>query len=174
MDAPGEIPGRVDGDIRIVAVDLHTEMCGSVRHQGPDRTQTDDTQLLTADLTSGEFFFLLLRHFADVFQILIALHPLDAPNDITGGQQHTGEHQLLYAICVGAGCVEDHDPFFRAFIQGDVVDTCPGPCDRRNGLGDLHLQHIGAAHQNSLCTLQLVRFLIIFTEQLQTPLRNGV
>ena len=52
----GQVPGGINGDVGIVAVDLHAQLNGAVGHPGTDGTQTDDTQRLALDLVAHELF----------------------------------------------------------------------------------------------------------------------
>jgi hypothetical protein len=73
--------------------------------------------------------------------------------DVTGGDEHGGDDQLLHGVGVGAGGVEHHDTVFRAAVNGDVVGAGSGPGDGPQGGGELIFVHGGGAHQDAVLIL---------------------
>ena len=148
-DHGGEVPGGIDGQVRVKAVDLHAQGDGRVGHQHADGAQADDAQGLAHQLVAGEGLLGLLGGLGDVLVLRVLLHPADAAGNIPGGQQHAAEHQLLDGVGVGAGGVEDDDAFLRAAVQRDVVDAGAGAGDGPEPGGEGHFLHVRGADQHA-------------------------
>ena len=127
FDAAVQVPGRVYGNIGVIAVDFHAQVDGRVGHTDADGAQADDAQLLAPDLGTRELFLLLFRHFGDIGILPVGPDPVHAFHNVTGSQQHAREDQLLDAVGVGAGRIEDDNTFLGASVQGDVVDARARP-----------------------------------------------
>ena len=125
----GQHPCGVDGDKRVVAVNFHSEGCGSVRYLTADGTETDDSELFALDLVSGKGLFALLHLLADVLFACMFSAPLDTADNIPGGQEQACKHKFLYTVLVRARCVEYNDTFLRALIKRDIVDSGSGSGD---------------------------------------------
>ena len=100
-----------------------------VCYQHADGAKPDHAELLALKLCPGKCFFLLLRDLSDIAILFILLHPVDAADDIPGSQKHPGDHQLFYTVCICPRSIEHYDPFLRAAIKRNVVDTCSCACD---------------------------------------------
>ena len=161
---PAQAPGRIHGQIRVVAVHIHVQRHSRVGHLYADCPKSDDPQLLALDFGTGEILLGLLRGFGDVGVLSGSLHPLDAAYHVTGRQQHSGYHQLFYAVGVGAGRIEHHHAVLRAFVQGDIVDAGSGPGHREKPPWKLHLMHGRAAHQDALRRFRFFCDLILTAE----------
>ena len=150
LHIPVQHPGGVHRYVGVVAVDFHTQGSGRVGHLGSDGAQADNAQLLTLDLTAREGFLALLSGLGNVLVVRVAPAPLDAPDQIPGGDQHAGQHHFLHAVGICPGGVEHHDALLGAGVQGNVVDSGSGSGHGQQTLRQLHLMHVGAAHQNAL------------------------
>ena len=80
----------------------------------------------------------------------------------------------LDAVRVGAGRVEHDDPLLSAALKGNVVDagTCAG--DSQQVVGELHIVHGCAAHQDAVGILDVAHLLIFGGEVLETDGGNVV
>ena len=174
LHVPAEVPGRVHGHVRIIAVDLHAQMLRRVGHLHADGSQADDAELLSLHLGSREILFDLLGFLSHLGIGAVFLHPVDAVHDVPGGQQHGGDHDLLYAVGVCARRVEDHDSLFRAFVQGDVVRARSGPGHRQKFLRQLHFMHGSAADQDALRLRRILYRLISFRKPFKSHTGDGI
>ena len=149
-DVVVQVPGGVHRQEGIAAHYLHAQADGDVGHQAADGTQTDDTQGLALDLVTGELGLVLLHGLGGVGIVLQGVHPLDTAHDVTGGQQEGADGQLLDAVGVGAGGVEDHDALGGALVQRDVVDTRARAGNGQQLGVEIHVQHIGGTNHDAL------------------------
>ena len=146
-DAPDQLPGSVDGQIGIVAVDIHAQLLGGVGHVDADGAKADDAQSLALDLVARESLLGLFRSLAYVGIGDIGPDPFCAAHDVTGRQDQTGDDQLLDGVGVGAGCIEYDNAFLSAALQGDIVDAGAGTGDGSEAGGEGHFLHIGGTDQ---------------------------
>ena len=166
FDRSGKIPCGVDGEIGIVSVNFHSQMGSGIGYKRADCSQSDDTQLLAADLAAGELFFLFLRQLVDVFFILLLSDPLDPAYDITGCKKHSGKHQFLYAVGVGSRCVEHYDTLLRVIVHRNIVYACACAGNSHNRIGNLHVMHFRASDKDSVRVVRCVCFFIIIAEHI--------
>ncbi len=61
MHRPGQPPGRVHGEVRIIAVDLHAQRVGGVGHKYADGPKAHHAQGLALNLGPGELALALLH-----------------------------------------------------------------------------------------------------------------
>ena len=170
FDGSGKVPCCIDGDERVISVNFHSQMCCRVCNHGSDRTKTDDTKLLTADLTSCKLFFLFLSQFVDVFFVFFVCYPLNTTNDITGSKEHSCKDKLLNTICVCTWCVEYYDTFFCAYINRDVVDTCTCTSDDFDIFRKFHVMHLGTSYQDCIGIVHFFCLFVIISKQAETCL----
>ena len=164
FDRSGKIPCGVDRKVRIVSVNFHSKMGGGISNHGTDGSQSDDTQLLAADLAASELFFLFLRQLVDVFLILLLSDPLDPTYDITGCKEHSGKHQFFYAVGVGSRCVEHYDTLLRVIVHRDIVYACACAGNSHNRIGNLHVVHFRASDKDGVRVVRCICFFIIIAE----------
>ena len=175
VDLTAQIPRSIDGDVGVVAVDLHAQLDGTVGDAGADGTQTDDAEGLALDLVSHELLFALLHALCHGGIPGKALRPLGSGRHVAAACDEHSDDQLGHGIGVGAGGVEDHDALLTAPVEGDVVDACTGAGDGQQTVVEGGVQQVGAAHQNALCVVGLVIDLELVGRQLCQPnRRNGV
>ena len=153
FDGSGQVPCCINGDERVISVDFHSKMCCRVCNHGSNRTKSDNTQFLTADLTSCKLFFLFLSQFVDVFFVFFMCYPLNTSNDITRSKEHSCKNKFLNTICICARCIEYYDTVLCTLLNRNVVDTCACTCDNLDILRDLHIMHLGTSYQNCICIL---------------------
>ena len=149
-DIAGKAPGSLYGNERIISVYFHAQICSGIRNHDTDCTETDDSELLPADLISGELALQLLYSLREILCGLLLFEPFDSSDDIPGSQKHSGNNKFLYTVCVRARCVKDDDAFFGAYIDRNIIYA--RACSR-NGLQiitDLHFFHIRAAHYDRI------------------------
>ena len=174
LDIPGQSPCRVDGNVRVIAVYLHAKSDGRVCNLSTNGTQAYHAKLLALDLTAGKGFLCLLCGFSDVCVVFVLFAPFDTAYDITGSQEQSGKHQLLYAICISTRSVKNNNAFLCAGIERNIVDTGSCAGNRQQGVGKLHFMKGCAADQNALCLIYLICELIVLCELVCAILGNGV
>ena len=167
-------PGRVDGDKGVVPVNLHPQSRSSVCYLRSNGAQSDDAQLFPENLMTGKSLLALFRRLCDVGILRILPAPLDSAHHVTGGQEQARQHQLLHAVGIGSRSVEHHHAGLGTGIQGNIVHPGSGPGYRQEALRQLHLVHGGAAHQNAVGLIDIVRYLIILRQAVQTALCNRI
>ena len=169
-----QMPGGVNGDKGVAAVDLHSQSPGGVGQRAAYRTQADNAQALAPDLMAGKLGLALLHQPGHIGAALDGLHPVDAAHHIPAGQKHAAQGHLHHGVGVGAGGIEHHNALFGAGGQGNVVHTgtCPGHCQQT--FRQVHLVHIGAAHQHRIRLLQVVHGLVVLRPQFHALGRNFI
>ena len=150
VDIAGQVPGCLYGNIRVVTQYFHTQVCSRVGHLYADSSKTDDTQLLALNFMACELLLLLFRKLTDILIHALGLYPVHSADDISGCQQHTCQYQLFYTVGIGARRIEDHDTFFAALVNRDVVDASARPGNRRERGGHFHVVHGGGTHHDAV------------------------
>ena len=171
---PGQSPGRINGNIWVIPVYLHSQMGGCVGNLSADGSQADNTQLLALNLAACKCLLALLCVLGDVVVLRIGLAPLNTAHDIPGSHEHTRNHQLLYAVGIGSRRIEYNDALLRAGIQRNVIDTGSRPAHSQQVFRKFHIVHGSAAHQDGVSVRHVVCHLISGRKQLRAALRNGV
>ena len=105
-------------------------MGGRIGNLCADSAQAHDAQLFSLYLTACKCFFALLSILSDIVIFRIGPAPLNAAHNIPGCHQHACNHQFLYAVGIGARCVEYHDSRLCAHIQRNVVHARARAADR--------------------------------------------
>ena len=54
--------------------------------------------------------------------------------------------KFLDTVCVCAGCVENHNAFFGALVDGYVVDAGTCSCDGKQTFGEFNIMKCGGTH----------------------------
>ena len=171
-DHGGKVPGMADRQIGVKAVNFHPQGDCRVGDQDADGTQSDDAQGFSLEFCAGKGFLGLLGGFGDVFIFRVLPDPGDAAGNVTGSQEHAAEHQFLDGVCVGTGSVEDHNAFFRAAVQRDIVDAGARAGNRPETGGEGHFLHIGGADQHAGSLVDGISQRITGTETVCPNLRN--
>ena len=132
LHAGGEVQGVGHGQEGVIAHDLHAQGGGGVGHQHANGPQAHHAQGLALDLGAHIGRLALLHHRGHIGPGgSLLLDPGDALRELPGGQQQGGNGQLLHAVGIGAGGVEDHHAGLGSPVQRNVVHPGPGP---RNAL----------------------------------------
>ena len=157
VDVTVQPQGGIHRQEGVVAVDVHPQVQGDIANQGPDGPQTDHPQGLAVELRSGEGGLSLFHSGSHVHLggVGLLLDPVRAAQDVPGGDEHGGDHQLLHCVGVGAGGVEDHNPALGTAVDGDVVGPCPRPGDGPEGIGELISVHRGGTDQDAVLLLHI-------------------
>ena len=150
VDLAAQVPGGINGDVGVVAVDLHAQRNGAVGHAGADGTQTDDAQRLALDLVAHELLFALFHAFGQSGVARKALRPLGGGGHIAAAGNEHPDDQLSHGVGVGTGGVEDHDALLAAAVQRDVVHTGTGAGNGQQILVEGGVQQVGAADEDSV------------------------
>ena len=77
VDGTGQIPGSVDGKVRIITIYVHSQRRSRIGNHGTDRAKTDDAQLLSGDLAAGELFLLFFGKLVNILAVFFTGNPLD-------------------------------------------------------------------------------------------------
>ena len=170
-----QVPCGINGDVGVVAVDLHAQLNGAVGHAGADGTQTDDTQRLALDLVAHELLLALFHGLCHGGVAGQALTPLGGRSHIAAaGDQHT-DHQLGHSVGVGTGGVEHHDALLAAALQRDVVHAGTGAGDGQQIVVEGGIQHVGAADEDAVRGIGVHSHVKLLVVQLcQTHRADGV
>ena len=145
-----QVPGRVNGDVGIVAVDLHAQRDGTVGHPGTDGTQTDDAQRLALDLVAHKLLFALFHTLGHGGIPGQPLGPLGGVSHIAAARDQHSDDQLGHGIGVGTRRVEHHDALLTAAVQRDVVDACTGAGNGQQVVLERGVQQVCAADEDAV------------------------
>ena len=145
-----QVPGGVNGDVGVVAVDLHAQRNGAVGHAGADGTQTDDAQRLALDLVAHELLLALFHALGHGGIPGKALRPLGGGGHIAAARDQHPDDQFGHGVGVGTGGVEHHDALLTAAVQRDVVDTGTGAGNGQQVVVEGGVQQVGAAHKDAV------------------------
>ena len=150
LNPAAQIPGGINRNVGVVAVDLHPQLDGAVGHPGTDGAQTDDAQHLAGNFIAHKLLFAFFHILLEVGIAGQVLGPGRGRRNIpAAGNQHA-HHQLGHRVGVGAGGVEDHDALFAAPVQGDVVDAGTRPGNGQQVGLELGVQQVGTPHQDAV------------------------
>ena len=169
-----KIPGRVDGQIGIVAVNLHAELNAGVGDLLTDRAETDDTELLALDFSSGESLLGLLGRLVDGRILDVSLNPFDTADDVAAREKHRGDNELLDAVGVCARGVENDDAVLGVIGVGNVVYARTGARDGENFGTFRQSLHLGAAHEYGLGFGEVLRAGVVLGEIIQTAVGDRI
>ena len=138
----------MNGDVGVVTDDLHTQFFCCVGNLYAYGAQADNTQSLSVDFGTYELALTLFGSFRDA-QFTAGFSQVRGPcqsgRNVSRSNQQSAQNQFLYGIGIGAGGVEDNDPFFRTTVDGDVVDACACAGDCHQLVRELHAVHVSAA-----------------------------
>ena len=174
MNGTGKIPGRVYGDKRIIAVNIHAQMRRRVGYLLSDSAKTDNSQLFPADFAAGKLLLLLFRQFSHIRIILLAVYPLDTSDNISGSQKHPGQNQLLDPVGIRAWRIKNNNSLIRAAVKRNIIDSRAGAADCQKLARQFHIQHFCAADQYRVRLLKIIRLSVIISEAVQPDRSNRV
>ena len=117
-----------------------------------DRAKPDNAKLLCpeAHCTGKLLLFFLRRPLPHPHCHPDSSYPVCSTDDVSGRQQHTCKHKLLYAVGICTRRVEYDNSLVCTFIQRDIIDTCSRTGNRTDALWKLHLMHFSASHQHRI------------------------
>ena len=128
-DLSGQVPGRINGYIWIIAIYFHSKMDCGIGYQNTDRSQTDDTQLFTLYFASGKILLFFFCQFGNVFITAFCFYPVDTICQISGCQQKPCNDRLFHTICIGSWSIKDYNPLLCTTLQGNIVHSGSGSGD---------------------------------------------
>ena len=115
-DLPLQSPCAYNGNIRIVAVDGHSEVRADICDQDADGAEADHADALSDDLISGKCLLRLFHIRGDVRIIRMFFDPLDAADNVSRRQHQSRDHELLDAVRIGTRRIHDDDTGLRAAV----------------------------------------------------------
>ena len=175
MDGAAQVPGRLHRDVGVVAKDLHAQVHRRVGHLHADGAKTHHAQLFARKLRAHELALALFHQGGHRVALTgQALGPLHGGQQVAAGQQQAADGQFRHAAGVGAGGVEHHHARFAAFFHRDVVHARAGTADGQQALGQGHVVHFRAAHQNALGRVAVVVQFELGGAQFGQPRRGDV
>ena len=170
-----QVPCGFNGDVGVVAVDLHAQLDGAVCHPGADGTQTDDAKGLALDLVAHKLLFALFHALSHGGVTSQSLTPLGGGCHVAAARNEHPDDQLCHGVGVGTRGVEHHDALLAAALQRDVVHTRTGAGDSQQIIVEGGVQKVGAAHQNTVRGVGIHRDIELVLGQLCQPHRaDGV
>ena len=170
-----QAPGRIDGDFRVVADDVHAEANRGIRDQGADCAQADHAQGAAGQFMPDEGLLAGLDLFMQ--RLVVALQAgdeVDRRRQIACAQQHACYHQFLDRVGVGAGRVEHRHAALAHRLHRDVVGACAGAADGHHAGGDIHRMHVLRTHQNSIRRRDIVADSIGLRQTREPAFGNGI
>ncbi len=174
LHAVGDTPGGGDGNVRIVADDLHAQIDCRVGHERADGAQAHDAELLAEDLATGKCLLRLFGRLADGGVVGVFAAPDGAVDDAAAAEQHAGDDELLHGIGIGAGGVEDDDALIGATIERNVVHTGAGARNGQQAGRELGLVQLGAANEDAVGLREVVDELVAGGQLVGALLRDVV
>ena len=174
MNGAGKIPGSVYGNKRIIAIDIHPKVCRRVGHLLSDGAKADNSQLFPADFAAGELLFLFFRQFSHIRIILLAVYPLDASDNISGGKKHSCQNQLLDTVGICSGCIKNNNSLIRTAVKRNVIDSGTRAADCQELARQFHIQHFCAADQYRVRLIKIIRLSVILSEAVQSDRCNRI
>ena len=174
-DLRRQAPCRVDRNRRVEADDVHAELDRRLGNVGTDGAQADHAQRAARQLHAGE---LLLARLGRLVHFFIragqAFDELQRRHQVARAEQHAGDHQFLHCVGVGTGRVEHRHAAFRQLLHRDVVGPRAGTRDRAHRGGDVHLVHVGRAHQDAVRIGHIAADRIGLRQPRQSARGNGI
>ena len=143
-------PRVLDGNERIVAVDVHAQVDAGVSDLGAHVAQTDDADALTLELAAHKGLLGLLGIDLDLGVVGVVAHPVHRLHYAAARKHQHAQDELLDGVAVGAGGVKDDDAFLGVLLDGDVVDAGAAAGDGADALGQLVAVQVGGTHQDGV------------------------
>ena len=168
VDLAVQMPGGIDGDKGVTAVNLHTQLPGSIGEGAAHSTQADNPQLLAQNLMAGKLRLALFHLLGHIRLLGNGLHPVDAAYNVTATQKQAAESQLHNAAGVGTGGIEDHNSLLGTAVQGDIVHTGTGPGNGHQVIGKGHIVKGSTADHQSVCLLNGLGLTVILRPEGRT------
>jgi hypothetical protein len=106
------------------------------------------------------FFFHDIRNvFAFVFK---GFHPIYAADNVARSNKHSRNAKFLNAVCVCSRSIENHNSFFRAFFDWNIVYTRARASHRFKRFRHFHIVHFEASQNYSVGIRHFARYLVFF------------
>ena len=171
---PGQHPRRIDGNIRVIAVNLHPQRSSCIGYLCSNRTKTDHSKFLSFDLSTSKSLFAFLNRFGNILVVLVVFTPCNSPYNVPACQQKPCQQKLLHSIGIGSRSVKNHNACLCTVFQRNVIYPCTSSGNCKKGIGKCHFVKGGASHQNALCLLNLIGQLIVLGEKSKSVFGNCV
>ena len=121
---PGQPPGRIDGNIRVVSVYLHSQMGGCVGNLRPDGAQADNAQLLALNLAASKCLLLFSVSLVMLSSSALALHHSIPPTISRDAMSMPAITSSFTPLALAPGVLNTTMPLLGAGVQRNIVDTC--------------------------------------------------
>ena len=145
-----QVQRAADGEVRVVADDVHAQLHGGVCHHHADGAQADDAQRLAQHFMADEGRLALFHRFGNAFGALERLDPFDGVHDLAPAEEELADDQLFDGVGVGARGVEDDDALLRAGGDGDVVGARARTRHREELFSQRVFVHVEAAQHDAV------------------------
>ena len=143
-------PRVLDGNERIVAVDIHAQIDAGVGDLGAHVAQTDDADALALELAAHKGLLGFFGIDLNLGVVGVVTHPVHRLHHAAAREHQHAQDELLDGVAVGAGGVKDDDALLGVLLDGDVVDAGAAAGDGANALGQLVAVQVGGAHQDGV------------------------
>ena len=111
LDGAVELPGVLDGEVRVVAIDIGTEGDKGIGDLRADSAESHDADLPAHELMAYEGLLVALCILHDVGIVRVVLDPVDGALGVTGVHEDHADNELLHGVRVAAGVIpriDDH------------------------------------------------------------------
>ena len=147
LNVAGDVPCSVDREIGVMTDNVHAEVTHGVCDHAADSAETDYTELFAGDLTACECALTLLDSLCNALGACERLCPRYTLDDAARSEQQRADGQLLNAVCVSSGSIENNSAVFRAARNRDVNNTCAGSWDSAKLVPEFRILKVcGADH----------------------------
>ena len=140
----------LNGNERVVAVDIHAQVDAGVGDLGAHVAQADDADALALELAAHKGLLGLFGIDLDLGVVGVVAHPVHRLHDAAARKHQHAQDELLDGVAVGTGGVKDDDALLGIFLDGNVVDAGAAAGDGADALGQLVAVQVGGAHQNGV------------------------
>ena len=138
----------LDGNERVVAVDIHAQVDAGVGDLGAYVAQTDDADALAFKLAAHKGLLGLFGIDLNLGVVGVVAHPVHRLYYAAAREHQHAQDELLDGIAIGARGVKDDDALLGVLLDGDVVDAGAAAGDGADALGQLVAVQVGRAHQD--------------------------
>ena len=143
-------PRVLDGNERIVAVNVHAQIDAGVGDLGAYVAQTDDADALAFKLAAHKGLLGLFGIDLNLGVVGVVTYPVHRLHHAAARKHQHAQDELFDGVAVGAGGVKDDDALFGVLLDGDVVDAGAAAGDGADALGQLVAVQVGRAHQDGV------------------------
>ena len=153
-----QAPGAFNGDLGIVADDLHAKPDRRFGNHRTDRAQTDYAQRVVRQFAAGEEFLLVLHQCMKGFVVTLGhvANEIQRRHQITARQQQRRENQLVHRVGIGARRIENGDAASRKLRHGNIIRAGAGAADGAHAAGNGEIVHFLRAHQDRIGRRRIV------------------